>query len=584
MTVDAWLTLGLIAVLLVLLVWGRFPTWAVFAGTLAAILTLGLAPESEALSGFSNAGVLSVVVLYVVAEGMYRTGAISLIIDRVVGMPGSERAANLRILPVTAVGSAFINNTPIVAMLVPVVADLGRSAKLAVSRIYMGVSNASVLGGSTTLIGTSTNLIIAGLVLATYGVELRVFFPTAVGLPAALVGVVLMLFLADRLLGKGPSEQEARGAPKSRYRAEFVVTGGSPLVGRTLARAGLAEPTGGRLQDITRDGQTTGEPHGDWTLAAGDTLSFDATIATVGQLWTTLGLAAANPPEVKGDEYATRLVEGVVAVDSPYIAGPASELARAGRKVVAVSRGSAALVAPLAEALVAAGDRVVLQMDPEDADERPNGLALTRRVRGYRVRRTDRAVAAMVIVAAMVLLSAFGVMSLLNAALLASGALIATGCLSFRGAIRAIDWETYVILACAVGLEPAVTNSGLADVIADILSSLAGDSVVLGLAAVFVGAIVLTNLVTNSAAAALMFPIATGIAATMGAPWEPFVVVLMLACSYAFINPAGFQTHLMVMKPGGYTFGDFAKVGIVLTVALGVVVVTLASVIYGVVR
>ena len=583
MTVDAWLTLGLIAVLLVLLVWGRFPTWAVFAGTLAAILTLGLAPESEALSGFSNAGVLSVVVLYVVAEGMYRTGAISLIIDRVVGMPGSERAANLRILPVTAVGSAFINNTPIVAMLVPVVADLGRSAKLAVSRIYMGVSNASVLGGSTTLIGTSTNLIIAGLVLATYGVELRVFFPTAVGLPAAVVGVVLMLFLADRLLGKGPSEQEARGAPKSRYRAEFVVTGGSPLVGRTLARAGLAGPTGGRLLDITRDGQTTGEPPGDWTLAAGDTLSFDATIATVGQLWTTLGLAAANPPEVKGDEYATRLVEGVVAVDSPYIAGLASELARAGRKVVAVSRGSAALVSPLAEELVAAGDRVVLQMDPEDADERPNGLALTRRVRGYRVRRTDRAVAAMVIVAAMVLLSAFGVMSLLNAALLASGALIATGCLSFRGAIRAIDWETYVILACAVGLEPAVTNSGLADVIADLLSSLAGDSVVLGLAAVFVGAIVLTNLVTNSAAAALMFPIATGIAATMGAPWEPFVVVLMLACSYAFINPAGFQTHLMVMKPGGYTFGDFAKVGIVLTVVLGVVVVTLASVIYGVV-
>ena len=188
MTTDAWLTLGLIVVLLVLLIWGRFPTWAVFAGTLTAILTLGLAPESEALSGFSNSGVLSVVVLYVVAEGMYRTGAISLIIDRVVGLPGSERAANLRILPVTAVGSAFINNTPIVAMLVPVVADLGRSAKLAVSRIYMGVSNASVLGGSTTLIGTSTNLIVAGLVFATYGVELTVFFPTAVGLPAAIVG------------------------------------------------------------------------------------------------------------------------------------------------------------------------------------------------------------------------------------------------------------------------------------------------------------------------------------------------------------------------------------------------------------
>jgi di/tricarboxylate transporter len=497
MTVDAWLTLGLIAVLLVLLIWGRFPTWAVFAGTLAAILTLGLAPESEALGGFSNAGVLSVVVLYVVAEGMYRTGAISLIIDRVVGLPGSERAANLRILPVTAVGSAFINNTPIVAMLVPVVADLGRSAKLAVSRIYMGVSNASVLGGSTTLIGTSTNLIVAGLVLSTYGVELRVFFPTAVGLPAAIVGVALMLLLADRLLGRRTPDRESADAPKLRYRAEFVVTDGSPLPGRTLTRAGLAEPTGARLIGITRAGEIIADPPADWTLAAGDALAFDATIATVGQLWTTLGLAAANPPTVEGDEYATRLVEGVVALDSPYVGGPASELARVGRKVVAVSRGSAALASPLAQELVAAGDNVVLQMDPEDADGRPDGLALTRRVRGYRVRRTERALAAMIIVAAMVLLSAFGVMSLLNAALLASGALIATGCLSFRAAIGSIDWETYVILACAVGLEPAVTNSGLADVIADLLSSLAGDSMVLGLAAVFVGAVVLTNLVTN---------------------------------------------------------------------------------------
>jgi di/tricarboxylate transporter len=582
MTVDAWLTLGLIVVLLVLLIWGRFPTWAVFAGTLTAILTLGLAPESEALSGFSNSGVLSVIVLYVVAEGMYRTGAISLIIDRVVGMPASERAANLRILPVTAVGSAFINNTPIVAMLVPVVADLGRSAKLTVSKIYMGVSNASVLGGSTTLIGTSTNLIVAGLVFSTYGVNLSVFFPTAVGLPAAIVGVALMLLLAGRLLGRRTPDREAADAPKSRYRAEFVVADGSPLPGRTLARAGLAEPTGARLLGITRAGETIADPPADWTLAAGDALAFDATIATVGQLWTTLGLTPANPPRVEGDEYATRLVEGVVAVDSPFIGGPASELARAGRKVVAVSRGSAALASPLAREIVAAGDNVVLQMDPEDADERPNGLALTRRVRGYRVRRTDRAVAAMIIVAAMVLLSAFGVMSLVNAALLASGALIATGCLSYRAAIGAIDWETYVILACAVGLEPAVTNSGLADVIADILTSLAGDSVMLGLAVVFVGAVVLTNLVTNSAAAALMFPIATGIAASMGAPWEPFVVVLMLACSYAFINPAGFQTHLMVMKPGGYTFGDFAKVGIVLTVVLGVVVVGLATALYGV--
>jgi di/tricarboxylate transporter len=583
MTVDAWLTLGLIVVLLGLLIWDRFPTWSVFAGALLVILTLGLAPESQALSGFSNSGVLSVVVLFVVAEGMYRTGAIGMIIDRVVGLPSSERAANLRIMPITAAGSAIINNTPIVAMLVPVVADLGRSAKLAVSKLYMGVSNASILGGAATLIGTSSNLIIAGLVFTTFGVNLDVLFPTAVGLPAAIVGVVLMLMLADRLLGRSTADAAEAASPKPRFRTEFVVASGrSPLPGRTLARAGLAQPTGARLLGVRRGDGTIADPPDDWALAPGDVLAYDATISAVGQLWSSPGLVAANPPSVQGDEYATRLLEGVVAVDSPYIGQPASELAIIGRKVVAVSRSQLALAGPLDEMSVAAGDSIVLEVGAEQVEDRPDGLALTRKVAGYRVQRTDRAVAAMIIVGAMVLLNALGVMSLVNAALLASAALIATGCLSFRGAINAIDWETYVILACAVGLEPAVTNSGLADVIADILSRLAGGSAVLGLVVVFIGTVTLTNLVTNSAAAALMFPITIGIAASLGAPWEPFVVVQMLACSYAFINPAGYQTHLMVMKPGGYTFGDFAKVGMVLTVVLGVVVVGLTTVVYGV--
>ena len=230
--------------------------------------------------------------------------------------------------------------------------------------------------------------------------------------------------------------------------------------------------------------------------------------------------------------------------------------------------------------MVAAGDIIVVEAGEEEVGRDLSLFALVRTIHGYRVQRTDRALAASIIVAAMVLLNAFGIMSLLNAALLAAAALIATGCLSFRAALRAIDWETYIILACAVGLEPAMTSSGLADVIAEALSTLAGDSVPLGLAVVFLGAIVMTNLVTNTAAAVLLFPIMTGIVASLGAPWQPFVVVLMLGCSYAFINPAGYQTHLMVMKPGGYTFSDFAKVGVLLTTVLAIVVVPLAYVLY----
>ncbi len=580
MTVEAWLTLAVIVVLFALLIWDRLPTWAVFAGALTAILTLGLAPEGEALEGFSNTGVLSVVVLFVVAEGMYRTGAISLVIDRVVGLPSTEREANARLLPVTAIGSAFLNNTPIVAMLVPVIWDLGRSAKLAVSKIYMFVSHASILGGATTLIGTSTNLIIAGLVLSAYGSQLTILFPTAVGLPAAIVGLTFVLFVGERLLGTRDSDDTESARPTVGYRAEFVVADGSTLPDRTLLRAALAEPAGARLLSVTRGDATTADPPADWVLAAGDVLTYDASVTAVGTLWANAGLIAANPPTVTGREYAQRLGEGVVAIDSPQIGRPVRDVDLRGAKVVAISRANSAVPTGVADTVVAAGDVVVVEAGEEEVGRDLSLFALVRTIHGYRVQRTDRALAASIIVASMVLLNAFGIMSLLNAALLAAAALIATGCLSFRAALRAIDWETYIILACAVGLEPAMTSSGLADVIAEALSTLAGDSVPLGLAVVFLGAIVMTNLVTNTAAAVLLFPIMTGIVASLGAPWQPFVVVLMLGCSYAFINPAGYQTHLMVMKPGGYTFSDFAKVGVLLTTVLAIVVVPLAYVLY----
>ncbi|MGI9577772.1 MAG: SLC13 family permease [Microthrixaceae bacterium] len=580
MTADAWLTLAVIVALFGLLMWDRWPTWAVFAGALAAILTLDLAAEEDALSGFANSGVLSVVVLYVVAAGMYRTGAISLIVDRLVGVPRTERGANARLLPITAVGSAFLNNTPIVAMLIPVIYDIGASARLAVSKIYMAVSNSSILGGAATLIGTSTNLIIAGLVLVVYDEELTIFFPTVIGLPAAVLGVVFLLFVGERLLGDRDEDDTSEGLI-SMYRADFRVTG--HLVGQSLGDTGLAEPEGGTLVSLQRDGEFNSEPADDLELREGDVLGYSASAATVGNLWTKMGLIAATPSTaIPGEEHAHRLAQGVVAPTNQWIGGRYEDVVSDKEgKVVALSRHGEGSTGPIAAESVDPGDVVLVEV-PErwlDGNTDDDFLLVTER-HGYRVQRVSRAVAASVIVMLMVLLSAFGVMSLLNAALLASIALIATGCLSFRAAWDSIDWQTYVVLASAVGLAPAVTQSGLADVFADALGSIAGDSVLLSLVVVYFGAILLTNLVTNAAAAALMFPVMVGIVDSLQAEWEPFVVILMLGCSYAFINPAGYQTSLMVMKPGGYKFSDFVRVGIPLTIVVGALAIALATVVY----
>ncbi len=251
--------------------------------------------------------------------------------------------------------------------------------------------------------------------------------------------------------------------------------------------------------------------------------------------------------------------------------------------MVAMSRGGTTPDQPIGALNAAAGDNFVLEVSDDffAAEGLETEFALMKRLRGYRVQRTGRAMVAGLIVLTMIAFSAFGVMSLLNAALLAVAALLATGSLTFRRAFRSIEWETYVVLAAAVGLAPAVTNSGLADEIADILSAISGDQALIALIVVFVGTVVLTNVVTNAAAAALMFPIALGIAADLDVNWEPFVAVLMLGASYAFINPAGYQTNLMVQKPGGYTFIDFVKVGLPLSLIGGAVAIPLAPLLYG---
>ena len=190
----------------VLLIWDKFPAWLVFMGTIAVCMTLGLAPEGDLLKGFGNTGVVTVAVLFVVAAGMYTTGAITLLADKFIGLPKSMTIAQLKILGPTAVGSAFLNNTPLVAMMIPVVRDITRVTGLAASKLYLPMSFASILGGASTLIGTSVNLILAGLILDQFGDEVGIFFPTKLGLPAAVVGVIFIMLVGTRLLSS-PEEE-----------------------------------------------------------------------------------------------------------------------------------------------------------------------------------------------------------------------------------------------------------------------------------------------------------------------------------------------------------------------------------------
>jgi di/tricarboxylate transporter len=649
MSNDAWIMLGILLGMFALLIWNKIPTWLIFMGTLTLSMTLGLAPAQDLLNGFANTGMHTVAALFPVAAGMYATGAITLLSNRFIGLPKTLRAAQSKILPPTAIGSAFLNNTPLVAMMVPVIRDITRMTGLAASKLFIPLSFSSILGGASTLIGTSTNLIIAGLV-ADYiasgelsGMDpIGIFDPTLIGLPAAIVGIVFIMLIGTRLLPK-PKERAIKAEEKRLYAAEFIVEKGSPLVGTTLEAAGFLSAVGyelvhldpAQLPQPTRAPQSAQEaatsekeapklgllqrvihwferllgfvrrarkPKAEeaeepevfkitpsYKLQAGDSLRFSTDIDNLPGLWATIGLTPRFAPvAMKAERYEHQLVEVVVAARNPTVGRLIKELPVRDpppfqAKVVAISREGRAPEGSLEDFRIQASDVAVLEVTDDFFYEArgETEFALTRPLDGYRVQRVSRAVVASVITLAMVLLAAFNVMSMLNAALLAGAAMLLTGSLTVRRAWGSIEWETLVVLGAAVGLSAGVTETGLSDGIADALAVIGGDNAFVALTVVFIGAIIMTNVITNAAAASLMFPVAVSLANSLDVSFMPFAMILMLGTSYAFINPAGYQTNLMVQEPGGYTFMDYVAVGAPLTILAGIVALILAPIAYG---
>jgi di/tricarboxylate transporter len=282
-----------------------------------------------------------------------------------------------------------------------------------------------------------------------------------------------------------------------------------------------------------------------------------------------------------------QLVEVVLSARSPAIGHKVGDLPLPDSPyqlmLVGVSRNGQAPREPLADFRLEAGDAGVVEVD--DAffyeNRRESDFILTKRLEGFRVQRVDRAVMAIVITVGMVLLAATGITSMLNAALLAAMAMLLSGCLTIDRLWQSVDWQTIVVLGAAVGLESAITGTGLARETANLFAAIGGRSPMMALTVVYVGTVVLTNVITNAAAAVIMFSVAVSLSTSLGVSFFPFAMILMSGASCAFINPAGFQTNLMVQTPGGYVFSDFVKVGFPLTLIVGAVVLLLAPIVYG---
>lgn len=595
MAFDAWLTLAILAATFATLVATKLSPVTVFLGALTLCITFGLAPIERCLAGFANPGVITIGALFMVAAGMYSTGAITLLSDKVIGRPKTMLAAQLKILPPVAVGSAFLNNTPLVAMMIPVIRDLCRNTGLDKAKLYMPLSFASILGGCSTLIGTATNLIIAGMVVDAMATgagggsrlrEIALFDPAWVAVPAMVLGLVLLLVLSRWLL-KSPATKVNDTVVERSYGAEFVIPDASPLAGKTIEIAGFVEPIGFELVGLIRADGSRIQIEPSTTLAEGDVLLVSAELDSLANLWTMHGLAPLNTMNpMETDRHHHQLIEAVISPQSLALGRKVSEFPLPESpfrlSLVAVSRNNEAVAGRIGDLTIQVGDVAVIEVDDSFfyVNRGEHSFSLVRRVRGHRIRRWHKAAVASAITAAMITAAAFGWMSMLNAALLATGAMLLTGCLSIRNAARSIDYSTLGVLGAAIGVATAVSESGLAAEIATILTDLGGGSALAALAVIFIGRVVMANLITNAASAVFMFPIALSMASQLEVSFMPFAIALMTGTIGAAVTPPSYQTNLMVQGPGEYSFMDFVKMGAPLAILVGVITVWLAPVFF----
>lgn len=592
MTPEVALVLVVLAGTLLGLALTRVPPDAVLVAALTALLVLpfpedggwrvGVLRPDQALAGFANPGLAVVGLLFVVVAGLRETGAVDWMAGAFLGRPKSLRPAIARIVAPVVVTSGLLNNTPVVAMLIPAVADWAKRLKIQPSKLMIPLSYAAILGGTCTLIGTSTNLVVAGLVASRpEHAPIGIFDITWVGLPCALLGALFLIVVGPKLLPSRGSASSALADPRE-YTLELIVPEGSALAGRTIEEAGLRSLPGCYLVEIERSGEILSAVGPDQGLRAGDRLLFAGVVESIRDLSNLRGLAPATDQVFKLDSprYRRRLFEAVVSPSCPVV-GRSIRLGRFRTRydgaVIAVARNGERLRGKIGDIELRPGDTLLVEAAP-DFDERQRNsrdFLLVSALDDSTPRRHSRAPLAIALLVGLVVVMSTGWLPLVSAALAAAVAMVVMRCCTVSEARRSIDWSVLIVIGAALGLGQALEASGASAWIARGLLAPALEHPWLALAVVYAITSLLTEVVTNNAAVALMFPLAEVTSRELDVSFMPFAITLMMAGSASFATPLGYQTNLMVYGPGGYRFTDFLRIGVPMNLLMGTAAVAI---------
>ena len=574
MGADAWITAAVVIGVLVALARDLAPPPLVVLGAVVGLLLLDVITAEQALAGFANPAPVTVAALYVVARAVQRTGAVTAAVDLVLGggrdpeAPIGVRAVLARMLPAVMGTSALMNNTPIVAVVAPSLSSWVEERGLSGAKVLIPLSYAAILGGVLTAVGTSTTLVVSGLLEAAGEAPLGLFEPTLMGLPVALAGGVVVWLGAPRLLPDRQAAHQSFRVGAKAFTLSVRVAPGGPVEGVSLGQAGLRALRGVYCVQVRRGERVIAPVSPELVLQGADELTFVGNVKRVVDLQHRRGLElteARQAARVGGG--ATAFFEAVVGPSSPLVGATLKELgfrARYGAAVVAIHRAGAPIGDKLGEVRMHVGDTLLCLARPGFAQrtQEDGAFVLVSSLDADAPIDARRSRLVLGVLLGMLLVAGTGLLTILEAALAAALAMVGTRALTSSQARQAVDVQVIVVIAGAFGLGAAVASSGLADAVADAVSLAARP---FGLAGLVIGVlllvVLLTELVTNNAAAVLAFPVAQAAAATAGVDARPLLIGVAIAASLSFITPLGYQTNLMVYGLGGYRFGDFARLG-----------------------
>ncbi len=566
---EAWFTLGVIVLVVIALLRNIARPELILLGALGLLLFAGVVGPDVAFQGFANPAVFTIGALYVVAAGVQRTEALRFLDRHVLPRTSGLGGAMPRLMGFTALLSAFLNNTPIVAMLVPRVQQWSEKTKIPASRLLMPLSYAAIIGGMCTLIGTSTNIVVSELLIAEGYEGLGMFDLSWVGLPAAIVVLIYFTTIGHRLLPKRSEAGEIFEDGLKECLFELKVANDADMIGESIENSGLRDLGGAYLAHLQR-GERIIPTSPEEILLAGDTLLFTGSASALSELMDIPGLTRGTKPLEQAQQHVTLpLFEAVVSKSSDLVGKSLKDVKFRERYqgiVLGIQRQNEKVRGGVGRTPLQAGDLLLIEA-PSGFDKRWNEnrndfYLVAARTPEKKKPITQRAPIALGLLLLMVIAFTTQIIPLVTASFVAALGMILTRCMRGSDARAAINFSVLAVIGAALGIGQAVQDSGLAFAVADMIKIVTqGLSPIAIVAVIYIATNLLTELITNQAAAILMLPIGLAVAASAGLPPEAIAITISIAASASFMTPFGYQTNLMVMSAGGYRFQDYLKTG-----------------------